>query len=320
MHSDKPLVSVIMPVYNTEKYVAEAIESILNQTYLNVELLICDDGSKDKSYEICANYCDKRIRVWRNDKNLGNQFTCNFLFEQASGEFITIQDSDDFSDPHRIEKQVNFLISNPKIGLVGTNAEVLNENKEHLKYYAYPQDNIELKKLLDNGAKPPFSAATVMIRKKVYNQVGGYRLYFNKIGAADYDWIYRVSEKHQVANLPESLYYIRKHRSSFTKSFSSNPLRHISPEIAFFLHNQRRQLGYDDLLTGSHSALNTFINGKIKKYKDPSVLYFEYAGTLFWEGKTIKAYKYLLIALLKRPNRAAYLKTFAYYVKRNLTQ
>ena len=117
-----PLVSVIMPVYNGEKYLAEAIDSILVQTFTDFELLIVDDGSQDNSAEIIRSYVkrDSRIRFFQQEQNEGSANARNRGIANAKGEFIAAMDCDDVSLPERLQKQVDFLESHPEIGALGT--------------------------------------------------------------------------------------------------------------------------------------------------------------------------------------------------------
>src|SRR5687768_10903867 len=102
-----PLVSVIMPVFNCERYVRAAIQSILSQEYTNLELLICNDGSTDNSLKEIRKFSDKRIRLFINKNNVGSLATRNYLLTQAKGFFIAMQDADDISMPQRLSKQVD---------------------------------------------------------------------------------------------------------------------------------------------------------------------------------------------------------------------
>ncbi|TXJ00169.1 MAG: glycosyltransferase family 2 protein [Neisseriales bacterium] len=117
-----PIISVVMPVYNAEKYITEAVESILNQTYSDFEFIIIDDCSTDSSYQILQKYAekDKRIRIFRNDTNRKQAYTKNFAIKLAKGKFIAFMDADDISLPARFTKQVTFMESHPDIGVCGT--------------------------------------------------------------------------------------------------------------------------------------------------------------------------------------------------------
>lgn len=115
-----PLVTVFMPVYNSEQYIKESLDSIINQTYQNLEILLVDDGSTDRSVEIIKSYKDERIRLIQNRKNRGIPYTRNVGLKEASGEYIAIMDSDDIAVPNRIERQVQYLETNKKIDAIGS--------------------------------------------------------------------------------------------------------------------------------------------------------------------------------------------------------
>ena len=131
-----PLVSVIMPVYNGEKYLAEAIDSILVQTFTDFELLIVDDGSQDNSAEIIRSYekRDSRIRFFQLERNVGSAAARNRGIASASGAYIALMDCDDVSLPKRLQKQVDFLQANPEIGAVGVCGQAVNEDMTKLLY------------------------------------------------------------------------------------------------------------------------------------------------------------------------------------------
>ena len=124
----KPLVSVLMPVYNAEKYLAASIGSILAQTYGDFELLICDDASTDGSLEIVRSFDDTRMTLLTNRENLGNAATRNRLIEHASGEYVAVLDADDTAEPDRLARQVDFLERNPEIGLCGSWVNVIGHD------------------------------------------------------------------------------------------------------------------------------------------------------------------------------------------------
>ena len=106
---NKPLVTVFIPVYNCEKYIKESLESIINQTYENLDILIIDDGSTDNTVNLIKQYKDTRIRLLRNDKNRGIPYTRSRGLEECRGEYLALMDADDISLSERIKKQVNFL-------------------------------------------------------------------------------------------------------------------------------------------------------------------------------------------------------------------
>ncbi|MDD3266704.1 MAG: glycosyltransferase family 2 protein [Burkholderiales bacterium] len=205
-----PMISVVMPVYNAEKYVAEAIESILNQTYSDFEFIIIDDYSTDNSYEIINKYAkaDKRIRLFRNEVNKKLPKTLNFGISQSLGKYIARMDADDISLPERFTKQIEFMEQNPDIGVCGSYAEV---------FYA---SNGLMKVQLDHGSIKSFTLfflnnlihPTLMVRKSIFEYDG---LWYdeNLDGLAeDYElWIRFLLNGVRFTNLDEVLL---KYRSS----------------------------------------------------------------------------------------------------------
>lgn len=141
-----------MPVYNSEKFISQAIESILNQTYTNFEFIIINDLSTDNSEQIIKNYKDKRIKYLKNKKNLGEQKTTNIGLQNATGKYIAIMHSDDISLSKRLEIQKKYLDDNKNIFLVGTKYEVINEKNQKLYEPKIKINNFEgIKKEIEKG-------------------------------------------------------------------------------------------------------------------------------------------------------------------------
>ena len=210
-----PLVSVIMPLYNAEAYLKEAIDSILAQSYTNFELIILNDGSSDRSEEICQSYKDTRIRYYFH-KNIGLAGTLNKGLELSTGTYIARQDQDDIAHNDRFGKQVNYLEKHPSVLLLGTRAKVFSDTVDFIKLHDHATQPAVLKfdLLFDN----PFVHSTIMFRKKDSDEIGGYntdRSYFE-----DYELWSRFAQKGAVANLPDVLLDYRHHDKGLSKSTS----------------------------------------------------------------------------------------------------
>lgn len=168
-------VSVIMSCYNSQETVGRAIESILNQTLENIELLICDDSSIDNTYEAILRYADldKRVKVYKNTKNLGLTKTLNFLIDKAEGTLLARQDDDDISLSERLRTQVDIL-NEENLDFITTRAKVLDSNK------LIPGISFNLPNSLVMNFKNPFIHGTLLIDKKVLNTIGNYdeRFYY----------------------------------------------------------------------------------------------------------------------------------------------
>lgn len=183
------LVSVLIPVYNVEKYIEEAIDSILNQTYKNIEVIIVDDFSSDRTYEILQNIKkkDSRIRLFRNKENLKIVETLNFAFKQSSGEYICRMDGDDISDYYRIEKKILYLKENPQISLVGCSVQSIDEKGNVLSKKKMSANNKTIRKTL-KYANPVFHIW--LAKREVYEALNGYR---NIPYVEDYDFLLRMT-------------------------------------------------------------------------------------------------------------------------------
>lgn len=211
---NSPLVSVIMPVFNTARYINEAIDSILNQTYENFEFIIIDDCSEDESVAIIEGYEDPRIKLIKNDRNLGISHTRNKGLAIAQGKYIAVFDSDDIAPKYRLEKQVSFLEKNPEFGLIGGAVQPINEEGEETgSAWDYPADPEEVPVRLLFGNY--FAQPAVMIRAKVLSDTEPYNPKF--VTAGDYDLWVRLSRVTKVWNLPELMLYYRMHGSGITR-------------------------------------------------------------------------------------------------------
>lgn len=193
----KPLVTVLMPVYNGEKYLREAIDSILEQTLTDFEFLIIDDGSMDNSVEIINSYSDPRIKLVKNETNLGISKTLNKGIELASAELIARMDSDDISYPARLQKQYDYFINNPKCALLSTWAKTINEKKEHVKTEKYRSRLHYYNLTFECWMYHP----TVMYTRTAVMEVGMYNIPY----AEDFELFWQLSRKFKIACLEEVL-------------------------------------------------------------------------------------------------------------------
>ena len=202
-------VSVLMPVYNSSSFIKEAVESILNQTYTNFELLIYDDHSTDNTIELVEGYKDSRITLFRKDKNTGYTNSLIMGITKSTGKYIARMDSDDISDLKRFEKQVNFLEANPEYGIVGSQLKTIATD-EASQVWSYPatDEDIRLHTIIDS----PFAHPSVMIRKDVLDK-----------HELSYDASFEPSEDYKLwvdllkvtkgANINEVLVYYRLHKN-----------------------------------------------------------------------------------------------------------
>lgn len=208
-------ISVIMSVHNGLPYLRDAVKSILNQTYTNLEFIIVDDGSTDDSWRYLTSLKDQRIRLIRNKKNLGLAASLNKAIKVAQGEYIARMDADDISLPTRLEEQINFLKNNPSIDLCGTFAKLIDEKNKTVGKLKYPTSPVEIRRVLI--LFNPIIHPTFMVRSEFYKKLGGYREQYD--GAEDYDLLMRGSKSFNYTNLPKELLMLRL--SSLRRSVSS---------------------------------------------------------------------------------------------------
>ena len=202
MTSSNELVSVLLSTYNSEETLGESIDSLLNQTYKNLEILISDDGSIDSTIEICKKFQlkDERILLFSNKKNIGLTKSLNNLAQKASGSLIARHDADDISLPDRIEEQIQFM-NKKRLDAVTTRSLVKQNNKKRPGISFYIPD-----KLLINR-KNPFIHGTLIIKKNVFQEIGYYdeRFYF----AQDYKLFYDLlNNGYNVRTLNKALYLL----------------------------------------------------------------------------------------------------------------
>jgi cellulose synthase/poly-beta-1,6-N-acetylglucosamine synthase-like glycosyltransferase len=202
-----PKVSVVMSVYNGERYLAEAIESILAQTFPDFEFIIIDDGSTDSTPDILNRYDDARIVLVRNQENIGLTRSLNRGIRMAHGDYVARQDADDVALPERLAAQVSFLDEHPGIGVVGTWVAYIDENGRPIKIIRTPASPALIRWLLLFGTCLMHSS--VLIRRSCLEGVAVYRSEI--LYAQDYDLWIRLSAKTRLANLPEILQQMRVH-------------------------------------------------------------------------------------------------------------
>ena len=213
--TNHPILSVLMPVFNSERFVAEAIESILNQTFPDFEFLILDDASTDKSFEIVKDFekKDSRITVFKNEKNLGVVESRNKLINLSKGKYIAWIDSDDIAIENRLEKQIKFLEEHPEIGMVGTYPIIIDENDRKTGKWFFETEPQKLK--IELFFHSPFLSSSVMIRRTGLPQ----NFYDSKFPVAeDFDLYSKISESSSIANTPKFLVKYRINLNGLSKS------------------------------------------------------------------------------------------------------
>lgn len=201
-------VSVIMGIYNCSSTISQAIDSILNQTYTNWELILCDDGSSDNTYQIANQYkmrYPEKITLLKNSRNLGLNLTLNYCLKYAKGDYIARMDADDVSLPERLEREVEYLDEHLDCAIVSTPMIYFDESGDWGQGTA-----IEDPKKEDFITGTPFCHAPCMVRAEAYRAAGGYSTNLKTLRAEDYNlWFRLYALGYKGHNLQKPYYKMR---------------------------------------------------------------------------------------------------------------
>lgn len=259
MCSGLPLVSVLMPVRNGERYLRQAVDSVLSQKFHDFEFIIIDDASTDNTPQILRSYSDSRIRVLPNELRLGVARSLNRGLGAARGKYIARQDADDTSEPERFERQVRMMEANPSIVVLGTSATVIDGEGKVESFWDCATEDVELKWSLIKGS--PFIHPSIFIRSEAIRRVEGYPISEEVSFCEDFELWSRLERQGEFRCLPERLMRLRIARGSISAE---------NDQI------QRRQA--DEILLRNRGRLLTFeLSGRDAQQLD--ALFFARVGT-----------------------------------------
>lgn len=276
-------VSVVIPAYNREKYIRQAVDSALEQTYGNVEVIVVDDGCSDGTRPILESYGDRIVLLEHPGRaNRGQSASLNLGLQKASGDYIAILDSDDYLTPTKLEDQVSYLEQHPEVGLVyGNGWWVDADGQKPYPFYepGHHEDGDPGRVLLDcYFSLPGFS----LVRADVYRKVGGYDESLR--ASQDHDMAIRIAEVTKVAFLDKPAFYYRRHGDSI--SVNSTELRWRNGFI--ILNKALKRYPYPGRVVRARRA----------------VLYFRLGQVLAARKQWLKAAGCLLMSALNDPMRA----------------
>lgn len=267
----EPLVSVLMTAYNSGKYIEEAIKSILNQTYHNLELIIVEDASTDSTLQVIKQFSDDRIRLFCNEKNSGTLYGMQKAFGLARGEYIAVLDSDDVSLPKRIEKQVSFLQAHPEVMLCATKADYIVKGKRVKIPYSKMKTMEELRFSMF-FRNEYIVHSTVMFRK---SELENKNIEYERFGYChDYYLLLQIAAVGQIYLMDEVLGLYRVHPTQKT-SVLSNQKRGKETSDAQVAYIRKLK----GLSNGDKKVLCRATRGQLKTYEEYKVL-----------GKALKQY------------------------------
>jgi len=236
--SEQPLVSVLMNCYNGEKYLREAIESVLSQSYQNWELIFWDNQSNDLSSTIFHSYEDVRLKYFLAPQHTDLGTARILAQEQLHGTYVAVLDADDVAHPERFLKQVEFLEINLNVALVGSWVKLIDSEGKFLSELTPPSDPMLINDLI--GWKNPIAHSAVMYRRKAAKDTGGYSRHFSY--AQDYCLLINLAEKHQIAVLKEFLCTYRLLQSSLSRARKLQRLIYTEQIILFGLARKKLNL------------------------------------------------------------------------------
>jgi Glycosyltransferases involved in cell wall biogenesis len=203
----KPLISVIMPAYNSEKYVDSAVKSILNQTLTDFEFIIIDDTSTDGTSDKLKRINDKRVRIITNSVNLGNYPSRNIGIKISAGEFICVMDADDLALPYRLERQIHFMMNNPDVGICSTWFRRFGFGGNIPVSYPSDEEWLKIKFIENNYCLHP----GLCIRRRLFPDEESLLYNEDYRYASDYDFVSRNLKRFRICNIPEILMEYRVH-------------------------------------------------------------------------------------------------------------
>jgi hypothetical protein len=281
-----PTVSVILPVWNGERFLAEAVESVLAQTFEAIELLLVDDGSTDATPDIARDFAerDRRVRVVRLARG-GIAKALNAGIAEARGRYVARMDADDISHPSRLAKQIAYLDANSDCVAVGSAVVVIDEGGDFMGTRAFPQLHAGITHKMINGLTNAVAHPTVVTRTDALRSVGGYR--HDRVPSEDLDLWIRLSQIGKLANMSEQLLRYRRHRDTVGIRERDGQWK-IGNEI---LNEARRRQGLRPLKVPPLSAARS----RVASY------HFECARTALLTGPRAAAFKHARASIALEP-------------------
>jgi len=248
-NKQEPLVSIVMPCYNADKYITESIKSVFTQNYTHFEFIIIDDGSTDNSSKLIHAFKDQRIVYVKNQQNKGITYTLNKAIKLAKGKYIARLDADDAMLPERLHAQVNFLEKNPDYGMVGGYHYVIDSYGMPIQKIEPFQNNEELK--LNLLFANPFAHPVITMRSDVVKELNYDRTFKY---CEDYDLWFRIAAKHKVKNLPIPLLNYRVHANNSSANNSKLMKQHVLDLLSRELDKMGISHTVDELMI--HAAIS----------------------------------------------------------------
>lgn len=262
MDREYALISVIIPCYNVSAYVERSIQSIISQSYKNLEIWIIDDASTDSTLEKINSFPDERIRVVPFAENTKKVGAVNEILKKVNGDYIAFQDADDWSEPERLEQQLNQFIKDPELGICFTNYRYIGSKTFLPGKISLTNDELRNEFLNFNYNRKeetsPTNCPTMMISRAALDKTGGYHPYFGGRVAEDIQWIYRILKEFKGITIDNILYNYSLRQGSFThiQSTGANAKYAYSWQLLSKIIHKDVYEGIDVLATENKELLN----------------------------------------------------------------
>ena len=307
MNNQKILLSVVLPVYNGEKYLQEAIDSILAQTYKYFEFIILNDGSTDRTEEIILSYADDRIRYVKNERNLQIVATLNKGIDLVQGEYIVRMDADDISHPERFKKQLSFMESHLDIDVCGSHVKPFGQGQGHFWMYPTSPEALKVELLFCS----PLAHPSVIIRKSFFEH-NKYSEAYQK--AEDYYLWASNKLNHSYANIPEVLLFYRIHDQQTATTHNDSQLE-LSNRIRYDLLSQFGLKATEEELK-THVKISRFEKIDLEKTRHWLVkVYEQNQVNVIYDNEALKKYLDLKWWEALHRSTASGLRIYWFYLK-----
>jgi len=287
---ERPLISVLIPCYNIERYARQAIYSIIYQNYKNLEIILVEDGSSDDTKSIleALKVEDARIKIIYNRFNQGLAISLNKGIENAQGDYIARMDGDDISHPDRLREQLNYLISNPKVAVVGCKSIPINEKGQLISSSGITYCNsstLRVSSYLTN----PFIHGSILARKEILKKYT-----YKDIGSEDFElWCNMNSKGELFANLNRELYFFRKNQTSYSNLNELNQvLSHNKTSKKYLSKYLNKNLNQESIDIINHRPIKTVSYQELNKGLDTFKKYLSTYSMGTIEFKTFIANQY----------------------------
>lgn len=308
--------SILLSAYNAEPFIAEAIDSLIAQTFQDFELIIADDGSSDRTRSIIDQYQKHpQIVISHNEKNMGKVATINRLFSQSQGEFVTVHDADDVSLPERFEIQLRKLQHNESLVMCGTWFDYVDTSKKLIFRCESISNYEEIRERIMHESV--FHGPTVVLRRCAMEKAGEFfRPFFDGFNE-DADLNMRLSEQGECYNIPQSLYKYRVVSGSLSKDLDARKM--VLYRVVVFLALQRQETGSDMLERGQEDVVQEYLDEQIAAFTSNNrTFHQEIVWKLLYFGLVNDAIRKAVLGILRQPFIFSNYKLLIYCLGRKL--